>query len=129
MFYISPSITKPCLLSLKIYKIQKKYKDKSILMDRKWEEYFYCIIKYHLFFHCYKFVDTTWMMIHNLYFIVCSMMYLHMQLVSMSCYISLGDACSKQNVSSLSTVGKYFWWVECIPTCDCKFSINNIRLI
>lgn len=62
------------------------------------------------------------------------MMYLHMQLVPMSCYISLGDARSKkkkseQNVSSLSTVGKYLWRVECIPTCTCMFSINNIRLI
>lgn len=57
------------------------------------------------------------------------MMYLHMQLVPMSCYISLGDARSKQNVSSLSTVGKYFWRVEGTPTRTCKFSINNIRLI
>lgn len=33
---------------------------------------------------------------------------------------------SEQNVSSLSTVGKYFWRVECIPTCT--FTINNFRL-
>lgn len=33
------------------------------------------------------------------------MMYLHMQLVPMSCYISLGDACSKQNISGSSTAG------------------------
>lgn len=78
--------------------------------------------------HCYKFVDTTPVMIYNLYFTVASMMYLQMQLVPMSCYIRFLRRCPfKKKREQLIHYRKIFLEGGMWTTCTCKFGFNTIR--